>query len=81
MLVTRGQRVRSGQAIAELGSSGSTSSGPHLHFHVADRNSLLSAEGLPFVWRRFDQLGAFRSIEALATGDPWVKGPAGVRFP
>ena len=35
------QRVRRGQVIARLGSSGSTSIGPHLHFHVAAANSLL----------------------------------------
>ncbi len=67
--VKSGQRVRRGQVIAKLGSSGSTSIGPHLHFHVADRNSLLGAEGLPFVFREFAHLGAYASIDALIKGE------------
>jgi murein DD-endopeptidase len=67
--VKSGQRVRRGQVLAKLGSSGSTSIGPHLHFHVADRNSLLGAEGLPFVFREFAHLGAYASIDALIKGE------------
>ena len=67
--VKSGQRVRRGQVIAKLGSSGSTSIGPHLHFHVADRNSLLGAEGLPFVFREFAHLGAYASIDGLIKGE------------
>jgi murein DD-endopeptidase len=67
--VKSGQRVRRGQVIAKLGSSGSSSIGPHLHFHVADRNSLLGAEGLPFVFREFAHLGAYAAIDALITGE------------
>jgi murein DD-endopeptidase len=66
--VKAGQRVRRGQVIARLGSSGSTSIGPHLHFHVADANSLLAAEGLPFVFRQFGHLGGYASIDALVNG-------------
>jgi murein DD-endopeptidase len=66
--VKAGQRVRRGQVIARLGSSGSTSIGPHLHFHVADANSLLAAEGLPFVFRQFVHLGGYASIDALVNG-------------
>ena len=36
IVVKPGQRVSRGDVIAKLGSSGSTSIGPHLHFHVAD---------------------------------------------
>jgi murein DD-endopeptidase len=60
--VRKSQRVTRGDVIGRLGGSGSTSIGPHLHFHVADRNSHLGAEGLPFVFRSFEKLGAFRSI-------------------
>jgi murein DD-endopeptidase len=67
--VKTGQRVRRGQVIAKLGSSGSTSIGPHLHFHVADASSLLAAEGLPFVFREFAQLGEYASIDALVNGE------------
>ena len=64
-----GQRVRGGHVIARLGSSGSTSIGPHLHFHVADASSLLAAEGMPFVFKAFAHLGEFTSIDALVTGE------------
>jgi murein DD-endopeptidase len=67
--VKPGQRVRQGQVIAKLGSSGSTSIGPHLHFHVANANALLAAEGIPFVFRDFVHAGGFASIDALVNGD------------
>ncbi len=66
--VKAGQRVRRGQVIARLGSSGSTSIGPHLHFHIADANSLLGAEGLPYVFRQFAHLGGYASLDALVNG-------------
>jgi len=69
------QRVTRGQVIAKLGSSGSTSIGPHLHFHVADGNSLLGAEGLPFVFKQFTVMGQFASIQAVQSGEAWQ--PAG----
>jgi Peptidase family M23 len=75
IVVKAGQRVSSGDVIARLGSSGSTSIGPHLHFHVADGHSLLGAEGMPFVFRLFTALGEFASIQALQTGERWI--PAG----
>jgi murein DD-endopeptidase len=69
--VRKGQRVARGDVVGRLGGSGSTSIGPHLHFHVADRNSHLGAEGLPFVFRSFEKLGAFKSI-GEAVKDPKV---------
>jgi murein DD-endopeptidase len=71
-----GQRVRRGEVIAALGSSGSTSVGPHLHFHVADAGATLTAEGVPFVLRRFELLGAFASLDALFRGEPWQPASA-----
>lgn len=70
-----GERVRSGQVLARVGASGSVSSGPHLHFHVSDANSPLAAEGLPFVFRTFEALGSFESLEALGAGKPWAAVP------
>jgi hypothetical protein len=72
--VKSGQRVKRGHVIAHLGSSGSTSLGPHLHFHIADANSLLGAEGMPFVFRRFSVLGAYQSIASLQNGEKWLPG-------
>ncbi len=68
--VRQGDTVRRGQVIAALGDSGDTA-GPHLHFHVADANAPLGAEGTPFVIDRFQQLGAYPSIQASFAGVPW----------
>jgi murein DD-endopeptidase MepM/ murein hydrolase activator NlpD len=75
VVVRPGDRVKRGQVVAQLGSSGSTSTGPHLHFHVADANSLLGAEGIPFVFERFEHVGAFTSIEAVPQGQRYVDAP------
>jgi hypothetical protein len=73
-----GDHVHSGDVIAQLGASGSVSSGPHLHFHISDGKSPLGAEGYPFVFSQFDVLGTFQSLEAFAEGRPWeVRGAIG----
>jgi hypothetical protein len=54
--VTRGQPVRRGQVIGELGNSGS-STGPHLHMQMMTRPSLVFADGLPMVFDRFELTG------------------------
>ncbi len=50
--VKPGQRVRKGQVIGLVGSSGN-SDAPHLHFQVTDAPSPLGADGLPYVFERF----------------------------
>ena len=79
--VAPGDRLKRGDVIGRLGNSGSSSIGPHLHFHVSDANSPLAAEGLPFVFRRYELVGAFDSIDALIGGRPWrnVPGLTGIR--
>jgi murein DD-endopeptidase len=69
--VKRGDRVKSGQVIGQLGNSGSSSSGPHLHFHVGDARSELAAEGLPYVFRNFEAVGAFEGIDTFKSGRRW----------
>jgi murein DD-endopeptidase len=81
--VKAGDHVKSGQVLALLGNSGSTSSGPHLHFHVGDAKSELAAEGLPYVFKNFEVAGAFKSIEAfegiegVESGHRWDGAPPG----
>ena len=72
--VRLGERVRRGQAIGRLGFTGQAS-GPHLHFHLADANSPLSAEGVPYVMTRFEPLGRYDSIAAFGRGGPWTPLP------
>lgn len=73
--VKAGDKVTRGQVIAQLGSSGSSSIGPHLHFHLADAAATLAAEGVPFVFRQFADTGKFASLNALVSGERWL--PAG----
>ncbi|HEX2452378.1 MAG TPA: peptidoglycan DD-metalloendopeptidase family protein [Vicinamibacterales bacterium] len=73
--VKSGERVKSGQVLGLLGNSGGSSSGPHLHFHVGDAPSELASEGLPYVFRSFDVIGAFDRIDAFAAGTLWQPAP------
>jgi murein DD-endopeptidase len=72
-----GDRVKSGQVIGLLGNSGGSSSGPHLHFHVGDAQSELGGEGVPYVFRSFEAVGAFETIGAFASGERWKPAPPG----
>jgi len=75
--VRAGDKVTCGQVIGLLGNSGSSSAGPHLHFHVADASTTLAAEGMPFVFREFDVVGQFDSIAAFRRGDHWNPATTG----
>jgi len=54
--VRPGEQVTRGQPIGKAGSSG-TNGGPHVHFQVMDRPSLLFADGLPYVFDKFEVMG------------------------
>ena len=75
--VQPGQRVRRGEVVAQLGFTGD-STGPHLHLHVGDAPSPLGAEGLPFVFDRFEVLGRYPDIAAMGKAR-WSADGAGRR--
>jgi murein DD-endopeptidase MepM/ murein hydrolase activator NlpD len=62
-----GDRVRRGQAIALVGSSGSSTE-PHLHFHVCDGPDVMQCAGIP---ARFDSIDIYGALEPrqLQSGD------------
>ena len=57
--VEPGAKVRQGDVLGLLGNSGNSTE-PHLHFHIGDADSLLGAEGLPYVFDSFFKLWGLR---------------------
>ncbi len=68
--VAVGDRVRAGQAVGFLGFTGQASA-PHLHFHLADRPSILGAEGQPYVFASLTRLGQYETIDSFFRGETW----------
>ena len=73
--VRAGETVRRGQPIGRLGFTGD-STGPHLHFHVADAAEPLIGDGLPFAFEKFELLGRFKDAADIGT-HPWIDLDAG----
>lgn len=68
--VKPGERVKAGQVVGFLGFTGQASA-PHLHFHLADRASILGAEGRPYVFASLTRLGQYPAIESFFRGEAW----------
>jgi murein DD-endopeptidase len=69
-----GQKVRRGDRLGKLGFTGQASS-PHLHFHVANANAPLAAEGMPYHFTSYRVLGQYNSIMEFGA-KPWQPLPA-----
>jgi len=54
--VKLGDKVKRGRVLGLVGNSGNSTE-PHLHFHVSNKNSPLSSEGLPYVFDSFEVQG------------------------
>jgi hypothetical protein len=74
--VRAGERVRRGQVLGRVGTSGNSSE-PHLHFQVTDGASPLASNGLPYVLSRFasTQRGVSTAAfdQAIIDGKPIAK--------
>ncbi|MFI0366398.1 M23 family metallopeptidase [Actinomadura sp. 1N219] len=70
--VRKGDRVRAGDVLGEVGNSGNSSE-PHLHFHLMDRPRPLAAAGLPFAFR-YENDG-YESDGETRTGVPGGREP------
>jgi hypothetical protein len=62
-----GDKVTTGQVLGLLGNTGNTDT-PHLHFHIMDGPSPLSANGLPYVFTSFTGEGSLTDEQPLFTG-------------
>jgi hypothetical protein len=59
--VRKGESVTRGQELAHVGNTGNTSE-PHLHFQVTDKESILGANGVPYVFDSFEVTGRITNL-------------------
>lgn len=57
-----GDFVKKGEVVGLLGNTGQ-SGAPHLHFQVMDGNSIAQAEGVPFVFEEFENVGVLLDVD------------------
>ncbi len=67
--VKSGDKVKRGHVLGLVGNSGNSTE-PHLHFHIANRNSPLAAEGLPYVIDSFEVQGKGWGWKSSGNGTP-----------
>lgn len=67
--VKLGDRVRRGAVLGLVGNSGNSTE-PHLHFHVADGNSPLGAEGVPYAHETLEIVGRCASLLGGCKAEP-----------
>ena len=75
--VKPGDRLTTGQVIANLGNTGNTDA-PHLHFHVMSTPDPLRSNGLPFLLKDFTlegRLASMNALDPLLTGQPAPMAP------
>lgn len=53
IMVKSGQKIQAGQPLGQLGHSGNSTM-PHLHMQFMDSNDFATAEGIPFVLRKYE---------------------------
>jgi hypothetical protein len=80
-----GDRVRTGQVLGLLGSSGN-SNFPHLHFHLMDGPEPLTSNGLPYRFRKFRVQGKLENFSGIINGEKAelsrkITGPKKARLP
>jgi hypothetical protein len=63
--VAVGDHVKRGQVMAHLGNTGNTS-GPHLHFHLMEGESVLGSSGIPYVFDSFVLAGQVSEAQYAA---------------
>jgi murein DD-endopeptidase MepM/ murein hydrolase activator NlpD len=69
LAVKVGQKVRRGDRLGAVGLTGQAMT-PHLHFHVANANAPLAAEGMPYHLTKYRLLGGYDSIADFGA-KPW----------